>query len=131
MDLMAPSSSSKAPCNSNSCKSVGILKCEICSQKFCHKHVKEYRDLLSHQLDEIVLEHDTLQRIIAEQKNKMNRHPNFISKELHDIAGQLQKARVDDDFVETDLRKWTDMLQGLRENVTNISSSTTNSRDPK
>ncbi|CAF3183490.1 unnamed protein product [Rotaria sp. Silwood2] len=159
-------SSSKTPCTSDECKSVGILKCEGCSQIFCRKHVNEHRDLLSHQLDEIVLEHDTLQQMILEEKNKENNnHPllkqidkweqesikkiqqtanearqqiekligsqkEMISKELHDLAEQLRKARIDDDFVETDLHKWTNMLEKLQRDVTNATPSVTINEDP-
>ncbi|CAF4464397.1 unnamed protein product [Rotaria sp. Silwood2] len=158
---MASPSSSKTPCTSHGCKSVGILKCEGCSQIFCRPHVLEHRDLLSHQLDGIVLEHDTLQQMIVEQKNKENNHHSLLEqidkweqnsikkiqqtanearqqieiligsqKKMHDLTEQLRKARVDDDFIETDLRMWTDMLEKLKHDFTNVSSSTIISEDP-
>ena len=71
---MASSSSTKAPCVTHGCKSLGILKCEGCLQIFCRQHVNEHRNLLSHQLDEIVLGHDTLQQTIAtENEQEKNR----------------------------------------------------------
>lgn len=73
---MASSIMSKTTCNSDACKNIGILKCEGCSQIFCRKHVLEHRDVLSHHLDEVILEHDTLQQIITEEtKNQKNSHP--------------------------------------------------------
>ena len=69
---MASSTSTRAPCATCGDKSVGIFKCEGCSQIFCRKHVNEHRDILSHQLDEIVLEHDTLQQTIAERNDQKN-----------------------------------------------------------
>jgi len=67
---------SKAPCATCGNKAVGIFRCEGCLQVFCRKHLNEHRDLLSHQLDEIVLEHDTLQQTIVENKStKNNQHP--------------------------------------------------------
>jgi hypothetical protein len=45
-----------------------------------------------------------------------------VSKELHDLAEGLQKARADDDYVETDLYTWTSILQKLRDDI-NIHSS--------
>ncbi|CAF1442805.1 unnamed protein product [Rotaria sp. Silwood1] len=163
---MTSSSSSRTPCTSDGCKTVGILKCEGCSQIFCRKHVNEHRDLLSHQLDEIVFEHDTLQQMILEEKNKeKNYHPQLkqidkwerdsikkiqqtanearqqietligsqkeiVSKELYNLAEELKKARIDDDFVETDLRKWTSMLKKIQHDVADVCPSTTISEDP-
>ena len=72
----ASSSSSKAPCATCGNKGVGIFRCEGCLQVFCRKHLNEHRDVLSHQLDEIVLEHDTLQQTIVENKGMQdNQHP--------------------------------------------------------
>jgi len=57
-------------------KGIGIFRCEGCLQVFCRKHLNEHRDLLSHQLDEIVLEHDSLQQSIVENKDTQNnQHP--------------------------------------------------------
>ena len=73
---MASSSTVKAPCATCGSKSVGIFKCEGCTQLFCRKHVSEHRDILSQRLDEIVIEHDTLQQIIIEKKDQVNyNHP--------------------------------------------------------
>ena len=47
----------------------------------------------------------------------------IVSKEIHNLAEQLQKARVDDDYVETDLRTWTAMLQKLKDDVDIFSPS--------
>jgi hypothetical protein len=77
---MASSSSSKVPCATCGNKSVGVFKCEGCSQTFCRKHSNEHRDLLTHQLDEIVLEHDTLQQTIVEHKGKSNDHQHLIEQ---------------------------------------------------
>jgi len=46
-----------------------------------------------------------------------------VSKELHDLAERLQKARIDDDYVETDLQTWTTMLQKLKDDVNRCSPS--------
>jgi hypothetical protein len=46
-----------------------------------------------------------------------------VSKELHDLAERLQKARIDDDYVETDLRTWTNILQKLKGDMSAYSSS--------
>jgi hypothetical protein len=74
---MASSSSSlKAPCATCANKAAGIYRCEGCLNVFCRKHLNDHRDLLSHQLDEIVLEHDTLHQTIVETKVKQNnQHP--------------------------------------------------------
>ena len=70
------SSSSKALCATCGNKAAGIFRCEGCIQVFCRKHLNEHRDILSHQLDEIFLEHDTLQQAIVETNKKSNeQHP--------------------------------------------------------
>ncbi|CAF3669040.1 unnamed protein product [Rotaria sp. Silwood1] len=162
---MTSFSSSKTHCTSNDCKSVGILKCEGCSHIFCRKHVNEHRDLLNHQLDEIVLDYDALHQTIIEEENKEKNYDNLlkqidkweqesimkiqqtanearqqieilftsqketISKELYNLAEELRNARIDDDFVETDLHKWTTMLEKLQHNVNNFSPLITISED--
>ncbi|CAF1187960.1 unnamed protein product [Rotaria sordida] len=150
------SASTKTPCATCGNKGVGIFKCEGCSEIFCRKHVNEHRDMLNHQLDEIVLEHDALQQTIADhndqeknhhflfkQINKweqdsiikiqqaakeirqqieklINSHKEKVSKKLFDLAEQLRKARIDDDYVESDLCTWTTMLDKLKHDLTNI-----------
>lgn len=44
-----------------------------------------------------------------------------MSKDLHELAKRLQKAREDDDYVETDLRTWTSQLEKLKSAVNNVS----------
>jgi hypothetical protein len=51
-------------------KNAGIFKCEGCSQVFCTKHATEHRQTLNHQLDQVVLEHDTLKQVFIEHKNQ-------------------------------------------------------------
>jgi hypothetical protein len=72
--MASSSTTKKTPCATDSCKSLGILKCEGCSQIFCRIHVNEHRDELSHQWDEIVLEHDTLKETINKQNDEQNNH---------------------------------------------------------
>jgi len=89
------SSSSKALCATCVNKGVGIFKCEGCAQVFCRKHVIEHRDILSHQLDEIVLEYDILQQTIGEYKDKQNHgHPLIkqIDKWERDSIEKIQKT---------------------------------------
>ena len=52
-----------------------------------------------------------------------------MSKELHGLAERLQKARIDDDYVETDLRTWTSELQILRDGINTSSPSLTVQED--
>ncbi len=42
---------------------------------------------------------------------------------MHDLAIRLQKAREDDDYVETDLRTWTTKLEKLKDDIVTVSSS--------
>jgi uncharacterized Fe-S cluster-containing radical SAM superfamily protein len=85
--MASSSSSSKTPCATCASKAAGILRCEGCLQIFCRKHLNEHRDLLSHQLDEIVLEHDTLQQTIVENKSEQNKQ--------HHILNQIDKWEQD------------------------------------
>ncbi|CAF0738813.1 unnamed protein product [Adineta ricciae] len=146
--------SSKPPCAACGNKGVGIFRCEGCLQVFCRKHLNEHRDALSHQLDEIVLEHDTLQQTICENtKAAEKQHPVLkqidqwekeaiqkiqrmaeelkqqvkelygtprISKQLRELAEQLQKARIDDDYVESDFDKWKATLQKLQDDLKDL-----------
>ena len=72
---MAASAASRTPCATCDSKGIGVFKCEGCAQVFCRKHVVEHRDTLSYQLDEIVLEYDTLQQTVAENNDKIKHHP--------------------------------------------------------
>ena len=45
-------------------QSMGQFKCEGCRQSFCMKHVIEHRQMLNKQLDDIILENDTLRQSI-------------------------------------------------------------------
>jgi phosphoribosylaminoimidazole-succinocarboxamide synthase len=69
------STTSKTPCITCG-KGTGLFKCEGCTQTFCTKHVVEHRKTLHHQLDEIIVEHDTLHQTIIE--NKGQNHPLII-----------------------------------------------------
>lgn len=42
---------------------------------------------------------------------------------MHELTEKMQKARIDDDYVEKDLCNWTMSLEKLKEDVTTISSS--------
>ncbi len=42
---------------------------------------------------------------------------------MHDLAERLKNARIDDDYVETDLRTWTNILQKLKDDTNLYSSS--------
>jgi ribosomal protein L17 len=95
--MASASSSSKPPCATCGNKSVGVFKCEGCSHTFCRKHSNEHRDSLIHQLDEIVLEHDTLQQTIVEQKEKQSDQNRFIEQidkwEKESIVKIQQRAK--------------------------------------
>ncbi|CAF1065262.1 unnamed protein product [Rotaria sordida] len=62
---------SKTPCVTCG-KGAGLFKCEGCTQTFCTKHVAEHRQTLHHQLDEIIVKHDSLQEKIIENKDQSN-----------------------------------------------------------
>jgi hypothetical protein len=78
-------------------------------QIFCRKHLNEHRDLLNHQLDEIVLEHDTLQQTIVENKTEKNKQ--------HPILKQIDKWEQDS------IVKIQQIAEEARQQVKNLPSS--------
>jgi uncharacterized Fe-S cluster-containing radical SAM superfamily protein len=108
-------SSSKAPCATCGNKGVGIFRCEGCLQVFCRKHLNEHRDLLSHQLDEIVLEHDTLQQSIVENKGTQNNE--------HPVLKQIDKWEKDS------IRKIQQLAEEARQQVKELIGTQTGTLD--
>ncbi|CAF3577147.1 unnamed protein product [Rotaria sp. Silwood1] len=84
---MASSTSTKAPCVTCNNKGVDIFKCEGCSEIFCGNHANEHRDMLSDQLDIIVLEHDVLEQTITDHSNHAKNH--------HFLLTQINKWEQD------------------------------------
>ncbi|CAF3476209.1 unnamed protein product [Rotaria sp. Silwood1] len=70
---------SKTPCVTCG-KGAGLFKCEGCTQIYCTKHVTEHRQTLHHQLDEIIVEHDSLQEKIIENKDQSNPLTKYIDE---------------------------------------------------
>lgn len=54
-----------------------------------------------------------------------------MSKDLHELAQQLRKAREDDDYVEKDLRTWANKLEQLKCTMTTSSPMARIYEDPK
>ncbi|CAF2784000.1 unnamed protein product [Rotaria sp. Silwood2] len=79
---MASLTSTKTQCATCGNKGVGIFKCEGCSATFCRKHANEHRDMLSHQLDEIVFEHDALQQTIIDHSSQ-EKNQHFLIKQIN------------------------------------------------
>ncbi|CAF2120566.1 unnamed protein product [Rotaria magnacalcarata] len=77
---MSHSSVPKVPCVTCDRNGMGIFKCEGCAQVFCRKHSTEHRDRLTHQLDELVIEHDALQKSIAEHNDEQNTYQQLLEK---------------------------------------------------
>ncbi|CAF0847806.1 unnamed protein product [Adineta steineri] len=105
----------KSTCATCGDKSVGIFKCEGCSQKFCRKHSNEHRDFLTHQLDNIVIEHDILQHTMNEQKNKHN------DRDLIEQINQWERESILK--IQQAAHEARQQLQRLISNQTNIISS--------
>jgi uncharacterized UBP type Zn finger protein len=61
-------------------KGIGQFKCEGCSQAFCTKHVVEHRQTLNQQLDNIIVEHDTLYQTTNENKNRCKSLMTYIEQ---------------------------------------------------
>jgi hypothetical protein len=109
--MASSASSSKAPCGTCGNKATGIFRCEGCLQIYCRKHLIEHRDLLNHQFDEIVLEHDALQQTIVENGNRQNQqHP--VLKEI-------------DQWEKNSIVKIQRIAEEARQQVRNLTSSQT------
>lgn len=111
---MASSTSVKAPCATCGSKATGIFKCEGCGQVFCRKHVIEHRDILTQQLDEIVLEYDSLQQAMAESKDNSSR-----KQQNNPLIKQI------DQWEQDSIAKIHQMANEARQQVTKLSSSST------
>jgi hypothetical protein len=107
--MASSSSSSKTPCATCGNKGAGIFRCEGCIQVFCRKHLNEHRDLLSHQLDEIFIQHDTLQQTIHENKDKQNSQ--------HPILKQIDKWEIDS------IMRIQQMAEEIRQQVKKLTDS--------
>lgn len=90
---MAASSISKAPCATCDCKAIGVFKCEGCGQVFCRKHVGEHREILNHQLDEIVIEFDGLQQFVAENNDRVRQQHILIAEVNKWEQDSIEKIR--------------------------------------
>ena len=60
----------------------------------------------------------------------MSTNLETISSKLNELAERLRKARIDDDFVETDLRQWTTRLQELKTGTMDVQTIITVQEDP-
>ncbi|CAF4719956.1 unnamed protein product [Rotaria sp. Silwood1] len=57
-------------------------------------------------------------------------HVEKVSKKLNDLAERLRKARIDDDYVETDLQIWTIKLDKWKRYISAVSYSIHINEDP-
>ncbi len=89
------------PCIKCANKSIGIFKCQGCSNVFCRKHASEHRINLSNQLDEIAHEHDQLHQLITQENydfhpliNQINHWEQSSIKKIQQIAENIRKEIV-------------------------------------
>ena len=113
---MASATSTKAPCVTCGNKSVGIFKCEGCLQVFCRKHVNEHRDILNHQLDEIVLEHDTLQQTITEQNDEKSFRQSLVKQVNQWEINSIRKVQQAAEEARQQIKKMATSQKGKRNN---------------
>lgn len=142
-------------------KNIGQFKCEGCIQSFCLQHVTEHRQDLSHQLEEIIIEHDSIQQNLSQNTNqhrqfmvridqweeksieKVRKAANDIRQqvnqcknifninELNKLKGQIRIARESNDFFENDLRNWRQIVENLKSNLNTSFSSSNIQEDQK
>ncbi len=115
--MESPSSPSKKSCVSCGNKAMGIFRCEGCLNVFCRKHLNEHRHFLSNQLDEIVLEHDTLQHTIIENQSKQNNQ--------HSAVKEIDRWEKDS------IMKIQQLAEEARQQVKNSISSQTGNLEEK
>jgi polyhydroxyalkanoate synthesis regulator phasin len=94
--------------------------------------IEQTTDLKNHasmqEIDE--WEHDSIKKIqqTAEEVRQLllkhtTEHFTKIEVQLSNLTDQLQQSRTNDDFIETDLRRWKDELDRLREELTKKSNA--------
>jgi hypothetical protein len=123
-------------------KTGGVFTCDGCEKSFCGQHTIAHRQELAHQLDVIGQEHDLLRRDLTNNTGrdsildrinswenesilKINRTAEKARADLRQIREQLQtscsqisdelrSSRDLDNYSETDLSRWMEKLQLLR-----------------
>lgn len=141
------SSTNSKPVCASCQKNIGQFKCEGCNETFCLQHVTEHRQVLSQQLEEVIIEYDSIQQNLSENTN---RHRQFMSdidkwedksiekirtfandirkqvnqmknvfnvEELNQLKEQIRIARENSDFFENDLRQWIQVLEKLKNDL--------------
>ncbi|CAF1187978.1 unnamed protein product [Rotaria sordida] len=88
------SATAKTPCITCD-KGIGLFKCEGCTQTFCTKHVSEHRQTLHHQLDEIIIIHDSLREEIIENNDQSNVLINYIDEWEQESIIKIQQMAED------------------------------------
>ncbi len=72
-------------------KGIGQFKCEGCSKKCCTKHVVKHRQTLNQQLEDIILEHDTLQQATKENKSQSKSLMTYIDQWEQKSIGKIRQ----------------------------------------
>jgi hypothetical protein len=131
-------------------KGNGAFKCTGCSQHFCYSHVRDHRQELTKQLDEIEVNRDIFRQTLTDQTTDSKQHPLIkqidrwevesihkirqtaeeakqlvlkhivdhtaqIESRLKKLTDQLRQGREEDDFFETNLKRWKEELKRLTE----------------
>jgi len=105
------------PCIKCANKGIGIFKCQGCLNVFCRKHATEHRFNLSHQLDEIVHEHDQLYQIINQENT--DDHP-LIHRINQWEQNSFLKIRQIADSIRQDIVQYIKSQKGIRFNLLEI-----------
>jgi chromosome segregation ATPase len=122
-------------------------RCVGCSQEFCFDHLTEHRQELKKQLEEIEghrdlflqttdsqkhsvikeidqWEHESIEKIkqTAEEIRQIvsiniNENMDPTKDRLNKLTDQLKQSREQDEIIETDLQKWKEELQQIREQL--------------
>lgn len=102
------------PCIKCANKSIGIFKCQGCSNVFCRKHASEHRVNLSHQLDEIAHEHNQLYQLINQENNDYHPLINQINQWEQNSIIKIQQIAEN---IRLDIIQYIKSQKGIREKI--------------
>ncbi len=123
-------------------KEKAIAKCAGCLRNFCLNHLREHRQQLTKEFDEIESSRNLFRQMLIQQINEpqnkwehesiykirqmaeetkilvgtyINEHAIQLEEKLTKLTDQLQQSRQMDDIIETDLQIWKEELTRLTE----------------
>jgi hypothetical protein len=124
--------------------STGVFTCIECSQRICTQHGNKHEQIFVQQLNKLILDYEQLKQstesrcdqsptiideweresiikihqmaddIRQELITRMEKHTNQLSSRLSELHEELNNAQKKNDFMETDLKTWSNRLDKLK-----------------